>query len=288
MSRDELTLGRDEGNTIRLTERNVSRRHMRIIRQGEGLVAEDRSRYGSMLNGRRFTGRVNLSNGDVLVVGDYRISIESAVELPTTPPRPPQAGFVDVGVPRLMGRSDDLLGATWQLQGRCVIGAGPHAHLRLPGPGVLQKHAELAPSPEGWRIRVVDPASTIRVNGRVERDRLLQRGDLITIGRAELLYIDRPEFFVSQSPQAVGDRVRPPAHPAARLATTGTILLLLLGAGALAMFLLGRWDRPAPEQPGRQGATQTIATTAFSRASADHQRYPAGWLPAPPGAGTSR
>ena len=29
--RDEITIGRKEGNTIRLTERNVSRRHARIV-----------------------------------------------------------------------------------------------------------------------------------------------------------------------------------------------------------------------------------------------------------------
>jgi len=31
--RDEMTIGRQEGNTIRLTERNVSRKHARLLRQ---------------------------------------------------------------------------------------------------------------------------------------------------------------------------------------------------------------------------------------------------------------
>src|SRR6185503_15470220 len=30
--RDEITIGRQEGNTIRLTERNVSRRHARLVK----------------------------------------------------------------------------------------------------------------------------------------------------------------------------------------------------------------------------------------------------------------
>ena len=34
--RDEITIGRKEGNTIRLTERNVSRRHARIVRSHRG------------------------------------------------------------------------------------------------------------------------------------------------------------------------------------------------------------------------------------------------------------
>ena len=35
LTRDEITLGRGEGNTIRLTERNVSRHHARIYRNGD-------------------------------------------------------------------------------------------------------------------------------------------------------------------------------------------------------------------------------------------------------------
>jgi len=30
--REEISIGRQEGNTIRLTERNVSRRHARLVR----------------------------------------------------------------------------------------------------------------------------------------------------------------------------------------------------------------------------------------------------------------
>ena len=38
---DEITIGRQEGNTIRLTERNVSRRHARLSRQNGSLTIED-------------------------------------------------------------------------------------------------------------------------------------------------------------------------------------------------------------------------------------------------------
>ena len=39
--RDELTIGRKEGNTIRLTERNVSRRHARLVRQNGSIAIQD-------------------------------------------------------------------------------------------------------------------------------------------------------------------------------------------------------------------------------------------------------
>ncbi len=57
--RDEITVGRKEGNTIRLTERNVSRRHARITRQGNGLFIEDLLSYnGIKVNGDRIQGRL--------------------------------------------------------------------------------------------------------------------------------------------------------------------------------------------------------------------------------------
>ena len=39
--RDEITIGRQEGNSIRLTERNVSRSHARLLKRNESYVVED-------------------------------------------------------------------------------------------------------------------------------------------------------------------------------------------------------------------------------------------------------
>ena len=39
--RDEITIGRKEGNTIRLTERNVARRHARLLKSNGRFVSED-------------------------------------------------------------------------------------------------------------------------------------------------------------------------------------------------------------------------------------------------------
>ena len=50
--RDEITIGRQEGNTIRLTERNVSRRHARLVRQNGHVLVEDLGSY----NGIRING----------------------------------------------------------------------------------------------------------------------------------------------------------------------------------------------------------------------------------------
>ena len=50
--RDEITVGRQEGNSIRLTERNISRRHARFYRQTGTLFVEDLGSYnGIKVNG---------------------------------------------------------------------------------------------------------------------------------------------------------------------------------------------------------------------------------------------
>ena len=84
LTRDEYTIGRKDGNTIRLTERNVSREHARLIKKkpnGDGasasapaspaIVLEDLTSYnGVFVNGLRVTHAQNLSYGDLVQIGD--------------------------------------------------------------------------------------------------------------------------------------------------------------------------------------------------------------------------
>ncbi len=63
--RDEITIGRKEGNTIRLTERNVSRRHARILRNNGEVQIEDLGSYnGIRVNNARIAERVALRVSD--------------------------------------------------------------------------------------------------------------------------------------------------------------------------------------------------------------------------------
>lgn len=76
--RDEITIGRQEGNTIRLTERNVSRRHARLVRQNGHVVIEDLGSYnGIKVNGDRIKGQVPLAEGDLVQIGDYDLAVQN-------------------------------------------------------------------------------------------------------------------------------------------------------------------------------------------------------------------
>ncbi len=76
--RDEITIGRKEGNTIRLTERNVSRRHARIVRMNGAVAIEDLGSYnGVRVNGTRIAQRTSLTISDRVQIGDYLIELKA-------------------------------------------------------------------------------------------------------------------------------------------------------------------------------------------------------------------
>jgi pSer/pThr/pTyr-binding forkhead associated (FHA) protein len=76
--RDEITIGRKEGNTIRLTERNVSRRHARILRSNGEVQIEDLGSYnGIRVNNARIAERVSLRISDQVQIGDYKLYLKA-------------------------------------------------------------------------------------------------------------------------------------------------------------------------------------------------------------------
>ncbi len=76
--RDEITIGRKEGNTIRLTERNVSRRHARIVRANGEVQIEDLGSYnGIRVNNARIAERVSLRISDQVQIGDYKLYLKA-------------------------------------------------------------------------------------------------------------------------------------------------------------------------------------------------------------------
>src|SRR5256885_14925745 len=75
--RDEITIGRKEGNTIRLTERNVSRRHAKLSKGNGTVYIEDLQSYnGIKVNGDRIAGRAPIAEGDRIQIGDYQLALK--------------------------------------------------------------------------------------------------------------------------------------------------------------------------------------------------------------------
>ncbi|HTA92591.1 MAG TPA: FHA domain-containing protein, partial [Polyangiaceae bacterium] len=95
--RDDYSIGRAEENTVRLTERNISRRHARLTKPGERWVLFDLSSYnGCYVNGQRVSDQHEIVHGDLVQLGDYRLQViddtvveaapfDKAVTMPAAP-----------------------------------------------------------------------------------------------------------------------------------------------------------------------------------------------------------
>jgi hypothetical protein len=84
LGEEEVTIGREPGNTIQLTEQNVSRQHARLTQGQDGWVIEDLDSYnGVKVNGVLVEGSVTLNEGDVVQIGDYHLALSNNVEQTT-------------------------------------------------------------------------------------------------------------------------------------------------------------------------------------------------------------
>ncbi|MEO1335014.1 MAG: FHA domain-containing protein, partial [Myxococcota bacterium] len=88
----DLTIGRKDGNTIRLMERNVSRRHARLERTNGAVYIQDLDSYnGVKINGERITGKYEVKEGDLVEIGDYHLALQKSVTR-SEAPEPAMAG----------------------------------------------------------------------------------------------------------------------------------------------------------------------------------------------------
>ena len=202
LARDSITIGREEGSTIRLNERNVSRVHLELRRDGDAHYVVDRSRYGSILNGERFTGPVRLANGDVILVGDYRLLIE--IDGPPVERDALPVASVEFGFARLSRIEDRAITRTWRVRGPVILGSSPRAHILVESVGALRNHVRVHPHNGRWVAEVSDRASTFRANGHVCQRRVLVRGDVLRVGKDEFVWHDDNEFRVAVRPEDVG------------------------------------------------------------------------------------
>lgn len=110
---DAITIGRQQGNTIQLTEKNVSRRHARLFPEPDedSWFIEDLGSYnGVKVNGSAVEARIELKEGDVVQIGDYHLTLTENADKTAVAPNPTAAAN-DKGAPEepmLASSSTDL------------------------------------------------------------------------------------------------------------------------------------------------------------------------------------
>lgn len=110
LATEAITIGRQQGNTIQLTEKNVSRNHARLYPEDECWVIEDLNSYnGIKVNDKSVEARTKLREGDIVQIGDYHLAITEDVDKRTLNyDRPGQVANDGEGDPLLASSSADL------------------------------------------------------------------------------------------------------------------------------------------------------------------------------------
>ncbi len=212
LSRGEYAIGRAEENTVRLTDRNISRKHL-VIRQGdeEGWNVEDLDSYnGCFVNGMRVSGTHPLYHGDLLQLGDYRLEIQDEAVLAGASGDDAQQ-LPSGSASTLLDRPDRLVvvdgaaaGTEFPLEGeRIVIGRAEDADISVNHSSVSRVHAEIVNLGAGV-YEVFDRGSSngVRVNQIKFERRVIEDDDEIELGDVRLRFVARGRIFrpMPQSP----------------------------------------------------------------------------------------
>jgi pSer/pThr/pTyr-binding forkhead associated (FHA) protein len=233
LTRDDYTIGRQEGNTIRLTERNVSREHGRIKRRRNGappqphtasngkdhFILEDRSSYnGLFVNGLRVAHTQDLQHGDLIQIGDYRIVLQddaaSAIETAAIPITTAEPGHdIKATIPMAAAfRGQDLTerpsrfvmlvgptpGVEYPLdRERMTIGRAEDSSISVNHNSVSRLHCEVHALGDG-RYEIVDKGSSngVRVNAVELKRSIIEAGDVIELGDVRFKFVGAGQVFV--------------------------------------------------------------------------------------------
>jgi predicted component of type VI protein secretion system len=81
LAEEEVTIGRKGGNTIQLTEQNVSRNHARIsLVEGAWQISDLSSYNGVLVNGAEIDEPVEMREGDLIQIGDYHLVLADELD----------------------------------------------------------------------------------------------------------------------------------------------------------------------------------------------------------------
>lgn len=73
-----MIVGRSKNADFQLEDPLVSRRHLEIRMEADGVFVENQSTHGSSLNGKPLVGVVSLNPGDVIIIGSTKLRFDEA------------------------------------------------------------------------------------------------------------------------------------------------------------------------------------------------------------------
>ncbi|MBU1430398.1 FHA domain-containing protein [Myxococcota bacterium] len=215
--RDEITIGRKDGNTIRLTEWNVSRRHARLLRTGENgrptVLLEDLDSYnGVKLNGDRIHGRCTVQPGDLIQIGDYSLALrvdapeegdpKTRVDAPPSAIQKEMSEYQAELLPsdehaRMVVVSSNLAGETFHVDRReVIVGRIQDNDIVINHRSISRNHAKIIVQNGAFTIVDLMSSNGVRVNGDDYGTATLINGDIIELGHVKLRFCAPGDDYV--------------------------------------------------------------------------------------------
>jgi pSer/pThr/pTyr-binding forkhead associated (FHA) protein len=247
--RDEVTIGRQEGNTIRLTERNVSRLHARLLKRNGSYIVEDLGSYnGVTVNGARIEHETTLSAGDQLGIGDYDLAFQA--DTPATVSTLPSSRPRSQPPPRLVVLGEPAAGAEFTLSKPAMrIGRDERLDIWINHKSISHEHAEVQVNKGKVTVFDLESANGMRVNGIAASRAVLETGDILQLGQVRFRFLPAEgAHSLVPLPEEVASVAQPtptPRKPLVALVVIG--LLVAAGAGAVLVTLRSAPDRAAPD-----------------------------------------
>jgi ABC-type multidrug transport system ATPase subunit/pSer/pThr/pTyr-binding forkhead associated (FHA) protein len=190
LSSENVVVGRAAEVDLVLGHPEVSRRHCRILWEGQTWFVEDLgSQRGTAVNGNRISARTSLKSGDQIQIGPVTLLFGGAIDESSSGP--------DSANPIGAVLYKKAAAETIPLSSNLVFGRTDEADVLLNDPVVSRRHATIQVGPKGYRLLDLHSKSGSFVNGRRFDEHELVIGDQIQFG---------PFFFFYDGKQLI--RVR--------------------------------------------------------------------------------
>ena len=174
--RDEITIGRNDANIVRLEEKDVSRQHGRLVRESGHYYIEDLNSFtGIRVNGEKIIGKRLLHDGDLIQISEYDLILQEA---PEERPPLPFAGIAETPIlpQEAVAPPPPPANADADAKARRMAET---ATIRLSDLRTEQVEVPPQEVPEGQRAKLVG------ISGRHRGEELLLDRSPIRLGRSE-------------------------------------------------------------------------------------------------------
>lgn len=251
-----VSLGRGDEADHKLPTKAASRIHAQVFLRDEAWWVEDLgSSNGTLLNNTRIAKATPLKTGDVITVGECKLTYEGPPAKPKGPP--------DHLVARVIYRPEGG-GAPIEvlIRDRITIGRKPENTLQIDNKAVSGQHAEVLNRQGAYLFRDLGSSNGTFIGNQRITEHTLRNGETLLLGKKIEL------FFIDPAGQAAGAPVaaKPVSAPSAKPVSAAAMPV----AGAAAMPAAAPMPQPgAPVAAARPTASKAPAGGASDRGQFD-------------------